>query len=168
MAEIRKRLNDPDPYRAMAAMKLLIEKGDTAQRQVAIEHGFASTDPDMRLEAVRAVLDSKPMLIFRWTPVDDDVSPFYAREVGKFSGDIGPGDVARVPVQIVGYSDEEDCWRARTRGNSSICVARINAGELGFTFTSIWSQFDLDSQGRLVGTSNVNGTRVEAVADLTK
>ena len=165
MTEIRERLNDPDPYRAMAAMKLLIEKGDAAQRQVAIEHGFTSTDPAMRLEALRAILDSKPRLVFRWAPQSDDVSNNYSWAVQQFGGDFETGNVARVPVEVGSYSDSEECW---TRGDNRTCLARINAGELSMVFYDGWSKFDLDPEGRLVGTPNIRGTRVDAVADLTK
>ena len=48
--EVRLRLNDENPDRAMAAMRLLIEKGDDRQRKLAVSHGLSSTNHDVQLE----------------------------------------------------------------------------------------------------------------------
>ncbi|ETX11431.1 hypothetical protein OCH239_20120 [Roseivivax halodurans JCM 10272] len=165
MEAFRIRLQDPDPNRARAAMRLLIAEGGPAQRRLAINHGFDATDPVIRLEAVRAILDSGPLLLFRWTPEDGDVNSSYSAAVRNRGGDIEAGNVARVPIPVGPYSEEEECW---TLKDSRGCLARINAGELSFLFHGSWSQFVLDTEGRLVGRPNIQGNRVEAVADLTQ
>ena len=60
MSEFRKRLNDPDPDRALAALELLITRGDAMQRRLAIGHGLSSTDRAIRETTLRAIFDSKP------------------------------------------------------------------------------------------------------------
>lgn len=169
MDAFRARLQDPNPVRARAAMRLLIEKGDAAQRRMAVAHGFDSTDPVIRLEAVKAILDAKPLLLFRWTPQDSDKRPSsnYFNAVIDFNGDIEAHYVARVPLQITGYSDENDCWTRAPRG---ICFARVNSGELSVRFydNQGWARFTLDSDGRLVGSPTISGVKVDAAVDLTK
>lgn len=169
MDAFRARLQDPDPVRARAAMRLLIAEGDAAQRRLAIAHGFASTDPFIRLQAVAAILNSKPLLLFRWTPEDTNKRPTNAflNAVTSFGGNVESGNVARVPLEVTGYSDENECWTRAPRGN---CFARLNSGELSVRFfdTQGWAQFVLDADGRLIGTPKISGTRVNAVVDLTK
>lgn len=165
MTPFRLILQDENPVKARAAMRLLITEGDAAQRQLAISHGFESTDPEIRLEAVRAILDARPILLFRWTPGEGDVGNRYNRSVQHFSGDYEVGQNARVPIEVGAFSEEEACW---TRVVDGLCLARINAGELDFIFFDGWSQFELDREGRLVGEPNIGGGRVTAIADLTR
>ena len=161
----RVRLQDPNPIKARAAMRLLIAQGDDAQRRLAIQHGFGSTDPVIRLEAVRGILDAKPLLLFRWTPTSDKISNNYKNAVARYAGDLETGNVARVPVKIGDYSEESDCWTLERNGN---CLVRFNSGEISIAFWGKWAQFELDPQGRLVGSSNISGQRVDALADLTQ
>lgn len=169
MDAFRARLQDPDPVRARAAMRLLIAKGDAAQRRIAIAHGFESTDPLIRLQAVQAIFNSKPLLLFRWKPENIDKRPSnnYFNAVKNFQGNIEAEYVARVPLQVMGYSDEKECW---TRAPRRTCFARINSGELSIRFFDQqgWAQFVLDVNGRLVGNPTISGIQVNAVVDLTK
>ncbi|MEO1308147.1 MAG: hypothetical protein AAFV38_09530 [Pseudomonadota bacterium] len=165
MEAFRVRLQDPNPAKALAAMRLLIAQGDDAQRRLAIAHGFEATDPAMRLEAVRGILDAKPLLLFRWTTENDTVNNNYKNTLKRFSGDFESGTVSRVPIQVGDYSEEKGCWTLQMNGS---CFARLNSGELSLTFTGTWAQFVLNPEGWLVGRPNISGYRVDAVADLTK
>ncbi len=161
----RVRLNDPDPNKARAAMRLLISDGDAAQRRLAIGHGFDSTDESMRLEAIRAILDSRPILLFRWVPEGDEVRNTYSGSINTFAGDYEDGYTARVPIEVGAFDEEEDCW---TWAGNGTCLARVNAGEFSMNFFGKWSRFQLDQDGRLVGRPDIRGTRVTATADLTR
>ena len=163
----RARLQDPNPIKARAAMRLLIEQGDDAQRRLAIAHGFETTDPLARLEAVKAILDAKPLLLFRWEPEDDGFSVNLSRAVYNFDGDIVTTEFARVPIQVSGFSDELGCWTIQPNNH---CFARLNSGELSVRFFNNqgWAQFVLRPDGNLVGRPVISGARVDASVDMTK
>ncbi|MFK7876546.1 MAG: hypothetical protein AB8B71_12315 [Paracoccaceae bacterium] len=165
MDAFRIRLQDPNPVKARAAMRLLIAQGDAAQRRLAIAHGFQSTDSAIRLEAVRGILDAGPLLLFRWTPEDSSVTTTYRNVVKAFDGDFESGTVTRIPIKLSGFSEELGCW---TLSNNERCWARFNSGELSIMLNRVWSQFELNTEGELVGQTVVGGLRVTAVADLTQ
>lgn len=164
MEAFRIRLQDPDPVKARAAMRLLIAQGDDAQRRLAIAHGFEATDPAMRLQAVRGIFDAEPLLLFRLAPEKREVNNNFRNVIIRFSGDFEEGGVARIPVKITGFSTEKNCWTLE----NGYCFARFNSGELSIAISGKWAQFSLDRDGRLVGRPDVAGYRVDAVADLTQ
>lgn len=165
MDAFRIRLQDPNPVKARAAMRLLIAQGDAAQRRLAIAHGFQSTNSAIRLEAVRGILDAGPLLLFRLTTEDSSVTNTYRNFVKAFDGDFESGTVTRIPVRLSGFSEELGCW---TLSNNDRCWARFNSGELSIVLNRVWSQFELNAEGQLVGQTVVGGLRVAAVADLTQ
>lgn len=166
MAEFRERLNDPDPNRALTAMRLLIEKGDADQRQMAIEHGLSSTDDEIRLAAVGAILQSRPILVSRWYPEDGEVTriDWY---VSNFGGTINADKTARVPIQVGKRFDDANCWlRHAVSEDARYCLFRLNSGEISLHIDDAWTEMTLDTAGRLVGSPVINDVRTEVVVDL--
>ncbi|SDF61535.1 hypothetical protein SAMN04488105_1368 [Salipiger thiooxidans] len=167
MAAFRERLNDPDSDRALTAMRLLIAKGDADQRQMAIEHGLSSTNTDIRLAAVGAILGSRPILVSRWFPEDGEMPNSFRNRVSAFNGTTNTDKSARVPLQIGKYLDEANCWLINDAVPSPRnCLFRINSGEISTYVGGSWAQLDLDEAGRLVGSPMIGGIRTEIVVDL--
>lgn len=163
MAAFRDRLNDPDPDRAMTAMQLLITKGDTQQKQMAIDHGLSSTNPAIRMAAVTAVFDSQPILVSRWYPEERDFNNNFRNRVKHFRGTINADKSARVPLAVGQYSEDAKCWVDLQE--SRYCLFRINSGEISIRMDG-WAQVALDDSGRLMGTPMIGGYRTEVVIDL--
>lgn len=60
--EYAQLLNDPDPARAQAAMRVMLESGDPEMRRIALQYGVFSPDPVVRGEAVQAFFEGKPVV----------------------------------------------------------------------------------------------------------
>lgn len=161
--EVRVRLNDENPDRAMAAMRLLIEKGDDRQRKLAISHGLSSTNQDVQLAAVEAIFNSDPILLTRWYSEDGPKSNNWRNAVVALDGAIEIDGSARLPIRISQYSDEDRCW-VESKGNR--CVFRINSGEISFNTAGGWTALTLDAEGKLVGERYVASAATRVVVDL--
>ncbi len=167
MAAFRERLNDPDPDRALTAMRLLIEQGDAEQRQLAIEHGLSSTDADIRLAAVGAILQTRPILVSRWYPADGEISNNFRNRVTQRQGTIAVDNTARVPLSVGKHFDGADCWLINGAAEmSQNCLFRLNAGEISYWIDNAWTEMSLDTAGRLVGSPIIGGVRTEVIVDL--
>jgi len=55
-------LTDPDPQRAMAALQIMLESGDSTLVQMALSVGIYSADPNVRQTALKAFMAGKPSL----------------------------------------------------------------------------------------------------------
>ncbi len=167
MSAFRERLNDPEPNRALAAMRLLIEQGDSDQRQMAIEHGLSSTDPEIRVAAVGAILQSRPILVSRWYPADGEISNNFRNRVVQREGTISVDNTARVPLYVGKRFDDANCWLINGAAEmSQNCLFRLNAGEISYWIDSAWTEMSIDTAGRLVGSPMIGGVRTEVVVDL--
>lgn len=161
---IRLRLNDESPERAMAAMRLLIEKGDDRQRKIAISHGLSSTNHDVQLAAVEAIFNSDPILITRWYADEGKIKGNgWGNAVVHLNGAIEVGGTARMPIRLNGYSDKSRCW---TETKRDACVFRINSGEITFLTDGGWTTLNLDNSGQLVGERFVARVPTRVVVDL--
>lgn len=161
--EVRIRLNDENADRAMAAMRLLIEKGDDRQRKLAISHGLSSTNHDVQLAAVEAIFNSDPILVTRWYSEDGPKTNNWRVAVSNLDGAIEIDGTARLPIRISRYSAEDRCWAV---GGGNQCVFRINSGEISFNTNGGWTVLTLDAEGKLSGERYVAGIPTRIVVDL--
>ncbi|MCT4333728.1 hypothetical protein MU516_12715 [Paracoccus sp. YLB-12] len=161
--EVRLRLNDENPDRAMAAMRLLIEKGDDRQRKLAVSHGLSSTNHDVQLAAVEAIFNSDPILVTRWYSEDGPKSNNWRNAVGNLGGAIEVDGTARLPIRIARYSDEDRCW---VESKNNRCAFRINSGEITFNTDGGWTSLTLDAEGKLVGERFIARVPTRVVVDL--
>lgn len=161
--EVRLRLNDENHDRAMAAMRLLIEKGDDRQRKLAISHGLSSTNHDVQLAAVEAIFNSDPILITRWYSKDGPKTSKWTNAVVDLNGAVEIDGSARLPIRIARYSDEDRCWVESKRNR---CAFRINSGEITFNTDGGWTPLTLDAEGKLVGERYIGRVPTRVVVDL--
>jgi hypothetical protein len=161
------RLNDPDREKALAAMKLLIEKGDPEQRRLAIRHGLYSPDLATRSTVLRAILDSNPSLVIHINPLQEEPSTYYFREIKAWSGSLQVDNSASILMKIAGYDAKEDCWIYKW-GASSPCGARLTADVVSLNFGGSWSQYTLNAQGELVGRHTVQDNIADARVSLVE
>lgn len=150
-------LSDSDPRKALAAMQIMIEQGDSDQRRMAIRSGLYSTDLAIRSTVLRAIMNSAPNLIVELTPVGDEVNQYYPRQIGAFAGTIRPDNSASLVRKLGEWDAEEQCWRA-SDGNKN-CMVKLNADTLSLYLDS-WSQLRLDKEGNLTGPANFSQTQV--------
>lgn len=158
-------LADPDPRRALAAMQIMIEKGDADQRRMAIRAGLYSTDLAIRATVLRAILNSAPNLIVEIAPVGEEVNQYYARLVSQFGGTLKPDNTASVVVKVDAWDPKEQCWR-QPAGNRS-CIVKLNADVVSLILDS-WAQLRLDNEGNLTGPATFSQTQVNLKISLAE
>lgn len=113
-AELKERvaeLNAPDPMRRVAMFNEMLTSCDPAQREIAYERGFASTEQAVRALTLRAKLRDAKMLILELAAPDGDQQaalavkqhgggqvdlPITAYDADKGELKIGNGYVSRV------------------------------------------------------------------------
>jgi hypothetical protein len=159
------RLNDADPDRALAVLKLLITKGDVEQRRLAIRHGLQSTDTAIRATTLRAILDSEPTLVMKFDPVPEEPSVYYFRTIKANGGVVDEDNSAEVLRKISGYDEKEECW-TYTHGVYTPCFARMRGEIVSLNFGDSWGNYALNNQGQLVGQQSVNDNLTNATVDL--
>lgn len=161
LATFEARLNDPDPEKALAAMKLLIEEGDPDQRRLAIWHGLYSPDLATRSTVLRAILNSKPALVIHMKPVSEEPDKYYFNTIRQWDGSLQPDNSASILMKIFGYDLKNDCWTYKWGTNTS-CAARLTADVVSLNFGDSWSQYTLNSEGELIGRHTVHSNIVNA------
>lgn len=157
-------LADPDPRRALAAMQIMIEQGDTDQRRMAIRAGLYSTDLAIRSTVLRAIFNSGPSLVVQLKPVDDNVNQYYGRSVANLYGTVQPDMTATVVRRIGSWDPEQNCW---LDAKDKTCWVKLNADVVSF-FLDSWSQLTLDKEGNLSGPANFSQTQVTMTIPLAE
>ena len=165
MEEFRKRLNDPDPDRALAALHLLVSKGDADQRRMAIRNGLQSTDRAIRATTLRAIFDSEPSLRAVFDPVAEEPTVYYSRTVHGNSGIIDADGTASVTFKVNGYDAENACW---THKRQEYCLLRLRGDIVSLNFGDSWGTYTLNGSGQLVGEQAINQNLTKAVIDLSE
>ncbi|WP_299828300.1 hypothetical protein [uncultured Roseobacter sp.] len=165
MEEYQKRLNDPDPDRALAVLRILIGQGDADQRRLAIRHGLQSTDRALQATTVRAILDSEPTLRVVFDPVDNEPTVHYSRTVTGAGGVIDATGNGSVTFKITGYDANEECW---THTRYDTCILRMRGDEVNMLFGSSWGAYRLNATGQLEGEQAIEQNLAKAFIDLSE
>ena len=161
----QERLNDPDPERALAILKLLIVKGDADQRRMAIRHGLQSTDAAIRATTVRAILDSGPTIVMKFDPVSDEPDGYYERTIAQAGGIVAEDGSSEVARNIMGYDDKEECWTYK-QGVYTPCLAMMRGEVVSILFGGSWGNYILNSKGELEGQQSITGNLAKGLIEL--
>lgn len=167
LAQISERLNDPDPEKSLAAMKLLIEKGDADQRRMAIRFGLYSPDLAVRSTVLRAIFNSLPTIIVKMTPVNEEQNNYFHRDIKNRSGSYLTDGSVSVTFKITGYDGEAACWFFRYSGRNE-CLLRLTSDIVSVRVADSWSQYTLNTEGVLEGSQNVQGEITKATISLAE
>ncbi|MCF3972593.1 hypothetical protein [Paracoccus salsus] len=157
-------LADPDPRRALAAMQIMIEKGDPDQRRLAIRSGLYSTDLAIRSTVLRAILNSEPNLIVNIEPVGEEVNQYYGRTVAQLNGTLKPDMTASIVRKIGKWDADRQCW---LNSRNKDCWVTLNADVVSF-YVDSWAQLTLDKEGNLAGPANFSQTAVMMTVPLAE
>lgn len=161
------RLNDPDPEKSLAAMKLLIEKGDADQRRMAIRFGLYSPDLAMRTTVLHAIFNSLPTIVVNMKPVNKEQGTYFHREIKRLGGSYIEDGSVSLTFKIAGYNEEEGCWTVKS-GVYFPCLLRMSGDTVSANIGDSWSQYTLNTEGVLVGSQNVKGDVTNAAISLAE
>ncbi|SEN80960.1 hypothetical protein SAMN04488077_1329 [Roseovarius tolerans] len=165
MEEFRKRLNDPDPDRALAVLQLLISKGDADQRRMAVRHGLQSTDRAIRATTLRAIFDAEPTLRVVVDPIDEEPTVHFANEVNRLGGVIDAEGAGSITFKVNGYKEEEACW---TYSRYESCLLRMRGEAVSLWLGDSWGSYELNGSGQLEGEQAVKQNLSKGVIDLSE
>lgn len=155
-------LNQDDPERALATMRVMLNSGDPELVRMATEFGIYSPNPEVQREALRGFLMSEPRLEVRLNIADADAAN-YEKELRNFLGTVPDAEgEALWSVQITGHDPEQDCFTIeRSRGYLSPCLVRIGPRGVMVNAHNSWSEAQIAPDGWL--TATVSFERAEDV-----
>lgn len=165
MEELRKRLNDSDPDRALAVLHLLISEGDVDQRRMAVRHGLQSTDRAIRATTLRAIFDSEPTLLVVVDPVSEEPTVHFSNEVNRLGGVIDAEGAGSITFKVNGYDEEAACW---THTRYKNCLLRMRGDAVSLWLGDSWGFYELNGAGQLEGEQAVKQNLSKAVIDLSE
>lgn len=157
-------LADEDPRRALAAMQVMIEKGDADQRRMALRSGLYSSDLAIRSTVLRAILNGSPALNLHVTPVGEEVARGYPGTIQYFRGTMEADNKATIAIKVGDWNEDQKCWAWQ---GSNDCLVRLNADVVGL-FLQSWGQLVLDNEGNLRGPMTLGETPVQVVIPLAE
>lgn len=153
-----------DPRSALAAMQILIEKGDADQRRMALRAGLYSSDLAIRSAVLRAILNGAPALNLYLTPVADEVAREYPGAIQYYRGTVEPDNKATIAVKVGDWNEDQKCWAWQ---GSKDCLARLNADVVSLLLQG-WGQLVLDKEGSLRGPMTLGDTPVQVAIPLAE
>lgn len=149
-------LNDPDPKRAEAAMKIMLESKDPILVDLALEFGLFSPDQSVRVQALRGYLNTLPRMDMFIDGSKSDAQSFAEAARKRFSSSVNSEGKAIWTPQILSYSEENNCY-ARSN-NGKVCFLQIRNETIRVTLggtSDLWYELSLTDEATLEGVIDV-------------
>jgi len=152
----RTLLNDPDPARSAAAVRLMIESGEARLMDMAIDFGLRSPMPQVRRMAVEGFLATRPTLQVRLTVAEADAEAFDTPFRDATGGSVAPDGSAIYSVNVGAFDAEKNCY-LRTGLNE--CGVEVGPSGLvvrkGRSVYTAESFLSYSPEGPLIGSTAV-------------
>lgn len=155
-------LNDPDPKRSLGAMKIMMESGDQALVDLALEFGMLSSDPRVRREAVEYYMASEPFLYAEFD--GSDVKDIHYPELIKsnLQGKIDSDKQGYVTFKIGAYDPAQRCF---VHAGHEICAISFGTNGIFLSGANVNSKLDITEDGNLIGSATMY--RVDELVPIT-
>lgn len=147
-------LNDPDPERSLAAMRIMLESGDAELARMALEFGLLSPNPTVRRTAVEAFLTTQPVLSLRFQG-DLEWSNYATIVHRNYSGTTTPDGVGFWRMPVGPYSPKGRCF-LRTNAREETCLVTVNADGVFISASELTARLEVDEVGQLAGFGTLN------------
>lgn len=158
-------LNDPDPKRAHAAMKVMMGSGDPDLISIALDYGLYSPDLAVRGAAVKGLLDSKPRLDVFLTMTDPN-NGFQTAMDYMFKTVPNADGIAPVPILVTGYDAQLDCYLGEFReveNNGDKCFLQVRPETIRARLGYGWSEVRLNDEGGLIGDARLSNGQMAPI-----
>ncbi|MDF2143274.1 hypothetical protein [Paenirhodobacter sp. CAU 1674] len=144
-------LNDPDPKRAQAAMKVMLGSGDPDLISIALDYGLYSPDLAVRGAALKGLLDSKPRLDVFLT-MTDPKNGFPKAVDYMFKVVTNAEGIATAPVRVTGKDEQLDCYTGElVKYADNTCLIQVRPEVIRVRLGYNWSEVRLNDDGALIG-----------------
>lgn len=146
-------LNNPDQERALAAMQIMFDSGDTALVDMALEFGLLSVNPSVRRAAFESYLASGPVLRFRFDGTEVEDADFAAR-FNSSDALLTPERIAYQRLGVGEYNASKNCF---TRGVDEECFISVTGEGILWKWEG-WGEgrLAMGETGELQGTSRLS------------
>ncbi|TMV12540.1 hypothetical protein [Arenibacterium halophilum] len=146
-------LNDPDPARSLAAMQILMESGDEALVNIALEFGLLSADTNVQKLALDSYLATEPVLSIVLDGSSVNVSDFSealtgGRAGGHLSGAVDANGIGTFEVRVGEYDSSQNCFLL---GGLDTCLLITTPSNVNFTHPLIRGSLSITPEGTLAG-----------------
>ncbi|MFN4153900.1 MAG: hypothetical protein ACK4HF_04550 [Paracoccaceae bacterium] len=143
-------LNEPDPKRALAAMKVMMASGDPELVRIAADYGLYSANAAVRAEAFKAFLATKPRVDVYFSE-DGSRGNFSAAMGDKFRSEPNSKGIVATTLVIGDYDAKNDCYEV----GSSSCALQIRPEAIRINLSGRWNEVTLTDEASLVGNVNL-------------
>ncbi|HAR52151.1 MAG TPA: hypothetical protein DCS45_09790 [Roseovarius nubinhibens] len=154
--EYAELLNDPDPDRSLAAMQIMIGLEDAQISRMALQHGLTSTSPGVRKAALKAYLDTGPILNIYIDGSSLDRENLTSA-INQQSGTVDSSGTAFLSYKVGGFDAENGCYDFHV--NASYCLLTLSESNVSMNLWSRWTSMTLNAEGNLVGMLQVANIR---------
>lgn len=139
-------LNDPDPKRALAAMKVMMASGDPELVRIAADYGLYSANEAVRAEALKGFLATKPRVDVYFTEAGSQGDFLRAMREAYNSTPNSDGVVAATFV-VGEYDEKADCYGLGRRD----CALQIRPEAIRISLHDVWTEVILTEDASITG-----------------
>jgi len=139
-------LNEPDPKRALAAMKVMMASGDPELVKIAADYGLYSANSAVRAEALKALLATKPRIdvYFSESGAQGD---FKRAMADLFKSEPNAQGIVATTLVVGDYDASEDCYGLGRKD----CALQIRPEAIRIDLYNRWTEITLTENASLVG-----------------
>ncbi|MCQ0971984.1 hypothetical protein MLD63_16295 [Paracoccus sp. TK19116] len=152
-------LNDPDPARAQAAMKIMLNSGDPELVKIALEYGLFSADRAVQVEAVRAYFSTMPKTQMRFVREGEDTHGYYEAYLSRyFRVRENDSQEAVFFANFVSYNEKGACFEAEHFDQSRDekgCFVRFLQDRMQISISGVWWDAVIDENGYLSSKAEI-------------
>lgn len=139
-------LNDPDPKRALAAMKVMMASGDPELVKVAADYGLYSANEAVRAEALKGFLATKPRVDIYFTEAGSQGD--FLRAMRDLYNSTPNSDGVVAATFVVGeYDEKADCYGMGRRE----CALQIRPEAIRISLNDVWTEVTLTEEASITG-----------------
>jgi hypothetical protein len=126
IAGFRAALADPDPNRALAAMRILMASGEPLLVNLALEAGLSAPDGVMRKSAFEAYVATRPTLLAH-AEIDGDFGEKFRSWIELSGGSVASETTGTLTLAIGPWDEDQRCY---LRAAQDTCQTRVADGQL--------------------------------------
>ncbi len=154
--EFEQLLNDPDPQRSLTAMNIMIGHDDPQIARMALQYGLTSTSAPVRRAALKAYLDTEPVLnmYLDGSALDaEDFEGVLASEGGTVDGE----SRGYMTKQSGPFNEDLNCYAYKQY--PAYCLITLSESNVGLFLWQRAASLTLNAEGSLEGVVFVKGLR---------
>lgn len=146
-------LNDPDPARSMGAMRIMMESGDPALVEMAVEFGLLASNPDVRTQAANFYMATEPFLDFVVACNESDDSSCAGWVASRLGGTNDGSNLMYFRSQVGSYDPEQECYVWKGSDN---CAFSFRPTGIFLSGSYINAKISVNDNGDLVGLAKIS------------